>query len=315
MELTVIESHGRKLRKLRVQLLDACNYRCSYCMPDRPSFSKAATWMNSQQLRDVVFELHRRGVDELRLTGGEPLLRKDFVEIASRLSELSWKKMGLTTNGERLGALVSELKAKTAIDGINVSLDSLDPKRFKTITGRGNLEKVYEGIHAARSAGYLVKINMVVMAGINDSEIEKFVEFGLANDVEVRFLEIMRVGPNQEDFSRQLVPSALLRERIERRYGLRPRVVRRDNTATEYLTHAGSKLGFISSESESFCGNCSRLRLTASGELRPCLFRDEGISLKGLKGAALDRAIDQIADLKPLNRLTSIEQPMYAIGG
>jgi len=313
--MKVLESHGRRLHKLRVQLLDACNYRCTYCMPEKPTFSKARTWLKAAELKRMVEALHERGVDELRLTGGEPLLRKDFLELAKSLSDLSWNKMGLTTNGECLAPLVSALRGETALDGMNISLDSLDPERFRQITGRGHLEKVLDGIHAAMGAGYALKINMVVMAGINDHEVEDFIRFGKSNGVEVRFLEIMRVGPNEEDLSRLLVPSARLRRIISEKFGLRPKVAPLDNTASEYVTDDGVNLGFISSESESFCGNCSRLRLTASGELRPCLFRDEGISLKGLEGAALDEALQTVAELKPLERISSISQAMYAIGG
>lgn len=310
-----MESHGRKLHKLRIQLLDACNYRCTYCMPENPSFSKAHSWLRVDQLKEIVCQLHRRGVDEIRLTGGEPLLRKDFLDVAVGLSEYTWRKMGLTTNGEKLASLVSDLKSNTAIDGINISLDSLDPENFKKITGRGHLERVLEGIHGALNVGYAVKLNMVVMAGVNDHEVEDFVRFGATNNVEVRFLEIMKIGPNAEDFSNLLVPSARLRRRLERSFGLRPRVAPVDNTASEYVTDEGVKLGFISSETESFCGNCSRLRLTASGELRSCLFRDDGVSLRGLNGEELDSAIEKVVAMKPLERIPSIQQPMYAIGG
>jgi cyclic pyranopterin phosphate synthase len=284
-------------------------------MPERPTFSKAKTWLGADELKKIVGALHRRGVDELRLTGGEPLLRKDFLELARGLSKLSWKKMGLTTNGEGLAPMVSDLKDQTAIDSINISLDSLDPQKFRSITGRGHLEKVLDGIHGALNAGFPIKINMVVMAGINDHEVEDFVHFGASSGVEVRFLEIMRVGPNEEDFSKLLIPSARLRRRLERNFDLRARVAPLDNTATEYVTDKGVKLGFISSETESFCGQCSRLRLTASGELRSCLFRDDGISLRGLDDDAFDHAVKQVVDMKPMERITSIQQPMYAIGG
>jgi cyclic pyranopterin phosphate synthase len=315
MELKVLESHGRRLRKLRVQLLDNCNYRCTYCMPAEPVFSKSSSWLSASQWREVVAPLRERGVDELRLTGGEPLLRPDFIEVAESLSSLSWRKMGITTNAEKLCEVLPEMKRRTKIDSINVSLDSLDPKRFQRITGRGNFEKVLEGIHMAKAMGYLVKINVVVMRGINDGEWLDFMHFSRDNGILVRFLELMRIGPNNEDLSAQLVPAQEMVRRFELASPLTKVEVPKDHTAFEYKSEDGAHIGFIASETQSFCGQCSRLRLTHEGVLRPCLFKNEGHSLVGLKGQALEDVLQKVALSKPLERIETISQPMYAIGG
>ena len=312
---TMFHSYGRPLRKLRIQLLDSCNYRCTYCMPEKPIFSKASTWLGAKELTRIASELVRRGVDELRLTGGEPLLRKDFIEVAQQLSTLPWRKLGLTTNGERLSEILPDIKKYTHIDSLNISIDSLDPVNFKKITQRGHLEKVLEGLHMALAMDFPVKVNVVVMRGVNDHELDHFVEFSAHTGVTVRFLELMRIGPNNEDFSSKLVPSAELIQRLNQRTRWRPVVVPKDNTSFEYISTEGAHVGFIASETQSFCETCSRLRLTAQGELRPCLFKNEGVSLVGKTGTELDSILSAIALKKPLERITSIPQAMYAIGG
>lgn len=311
----MLHSYGRPLRKLRLQLLDSCNYRCTYCMPDKPIFSKASSWLSSEELTRIAGELVRRGVDELRLTGGEPLLRKDFIDVAQSLSSLPWRKMGLTTNGEGLSAFLPSIHKYTKIDSINISIDSLDPINFKKITQRGHLDKVLDGLHMALAMNYPVKVNMVVMRGINDHELNGFIEFAQTTGVAVRFLELMRIGPNHEDLSHQLVPSAELLQRVRRTTRLRPVVVPKDNTSFDFVTSEGAQIGFIASETQSFCNTCSRLRLTAQGELRPCLFKNEGISLVEKSGEELQTILNAIALKKPTQRITSIQQPMYAIGG
>lgn len=311
----MILSHGRALRKLRVQLLDGCNYRCHYCMPENPQFSKADSWLKPQELQDIVFQLHDRGVDELRLTGGEPLLRPEFMDIAQRLSQKTWRRYGITTNAEKLSPMLGDIKKFTSIQNLNISMDSLDPVRFKSITARGNLENVLGAVHDALSLGFEVKINVVLMRGINDDEFEDFIRFSADTGVVVRFLELMRIGPNEEDFGPMMISAGEMVERLKGLHELKPVVVPKDHTAFEYKLNHGAHIGFIASESQSFCSTCSRLRLTSSGELRPCLFKNEGISLRNLKGADLDRVLEQVAQKKPLERIQSIDQAMYAIGG
>ena len=310
-----LHSHGRRLRKLRVQLLDACNYRCAYCMPSQPKFMSREQWLSPQEIEGIVAELCRLGIEEVRLTGGEPLLRRDVVEVAEALSHLPLKKLGLTTNGEHLSELLPAFKKRSALKHINISLDSLDPDNFKRITGRGNLERVLMALHQAMDLGFEVKVNAVLMRGRNDHEIEAFMDFSARTGVCVRFLELMRIGPNQEDFGPLLVSAAEVLERLEGSTHWAKVQVPKDHTAFEYRGSNGAHLGFIASESQSFCGSCSRLRLSARGELRPCLFKDEGVSLKGISREALASACWRVAAGKPLERLASVDQPMFAIGG
>jgi cyclic pyranopterin phosphate synthase len=284
-------------------------------MPKVPKFSPSSSWLSPEQWLQVVTPLNHRGVDELRLTGGEPLLYPKFMEVAERLSTLAWKKMGVTTNGEALCEVLQDLKKYSCVEHLNISMDSLDSDRFRQITGRGNLEKVLSAVHMAKSLGFQVKINVVVMRGFNDAEWLDFMHFSRDNGVVVRFLEVMRIGPNNEDLSHQLVPAREMVKRFESVSSLTPVLVPVDHTAYEMKTEDGAHLGFIASETESFCGQCSRLRITAQGELRPCLFRNVGYSLLGLEGEAWEKVVAKVAQLKPLERIESIDQGMYAIGG
>jgi len=311
----MISSFGRPLRKLRIQLLDACNYRCTYCMPQHAKFMPASEWLSPNEIVSITTGLVRHGVDELRLTGGEPLLRPEFIEIAQKLSVLKVRKYGVTTNAEHLEKFLPDIKKFTAIQSFNISIDSLDEFQFRKITKGGNLKRVLDGLHLALSMGYPVKVNAVLMKGINDHEWPAFLDLSRQTGVNVRFLELMRIGPMTHEYDTHYMPAAELIEAIKTQEQLVPIVVPKDNTSFDFKTSSGAKIGFIASESQSFCSQCSRLRLTAKGELRPCLFKNTGISLRGLSHAELEHAIQDIAAQKPLSRITSISQPMHAIGG
>jgi cyclic pyranopterin phosphate synthase len=284
-------------------------------MPHDPRFLPKDQCLPSEEIFRIAKELCGLGVEEIRLTGGEPLLRQDVVDIAERLSALPLKKFGLTTNGEHLGKVLPEFKKRTQLKNINISMDSLDPENFKRITGRGHLDVVLNALHQAVDLGFEVKVNVVLMRGKNDHEIEDFMNFSARSGVLVRFLELMRIGPNQEDFGPMLVSAADVVSKLETLTDLQNLPVPQDHTAFEVRCSNGAHLGFIASETQSFCSSCSRLRLTAKGELRPCLFKNEGVSLKGLSGEDLNRACWKVASGKPLERLPSVDQAMFAIGG
>jgi len=311
----LITSHGRPLRKLRIQLLDACNYRCQYCMPEHASFMSSKQWLSPDEIYSIASKLVDHGVDELRLTGGEPLLRPEFIEIAQKLSDLKVKKYGLTTNAETLDQFLPDIKKYTQLQSFNISIDSLDPDNFKRITKNGNLDKVLNGLHQALSMGYSVKVNAVLMRGINDHEWESFVNFSKNTGISVRFLELMKIGPMEHEYQEHFMPASQLIQTIREKHDLAPIDVPKDNTSFDYQLSNGAKIGFIASETQSFCGQCSRLRLTANGELRPCLFKDTGSSLRNLSDREFSKTVNEVAQLKPTARIESIEQPMYAIGG
>jgi GTP 3',8-cyclase len=310
-----ITSYGRSLHKLRVQLLDACNMRCLYCMPQKPVFLNKRELLGADELLSICSRLVQRGVKEIRLTGGEPLMREGFLEIVQGLSKLSLNKLCVTTNAMFLNENLLDSLLETKLRYINISLDSLNPLHFKKITGIDSFERVYENILASKKRGFCVKVNVVVIKGVNDDELLDFVRFAEETGIEVRFLELMRVGPNNVDFIDQLMTKQEMMDKISLCYNLVEQNVSKDNTAKEYLTHTGVRLGFIASESESFCSQCSRIRLTAKGELRSCLFKNDGMSVRDLDKESFDKVVDQIALKKPQGRMENISQAMNAIGG
>jgi len=310
----LLDKHGRRLRKLRVSLTEACDLRCVYCMPEHAVFARRDELLSPTEIVDIVSALAELGIEAVRITGGEPTLRPEFPEIARRICAIPGLKVGLTTNGSRLSAHAASL-ARWGMNGANVSLDSLDPDNFRRMARGGDLEKVLEGIRAAREEGLVVKINTVVMRGLNDHELEAFHDFALVEGVEVRFLELMRIGEALPFFDERFVAAAEMLERLNRHSPLRSIEVEDDATAFKRVSEAGAALGFIASESVPFCGGCSRLRLSAKGMLRSCLFKEDGESLRGVFRQELPELLRRVADLKPIGRLPSIDQAMHAIGG
>lgn len=308
------DPHGRRLRKLRVQLTDACNFRCFYCMPDAPKFLPKHELLTPEEFETIVANLIGFGVEEIRLTGGEPTLRHDFSEIARRLGKLGARRVGLTTNGFRLQALVPALKL-AGVTNVNVSVDSLKPERFREITRTGDLAQVLAGVRAARDAGLEVKLNALLLKGWNDDELLDFVHFSEEEEVEVRFLEYMRIGPQYAAQEDRFWPAdeaiAALRQATE----LEPVPVPADATAFVFRTPGGGRVGIIASETKAFCGSCSRLRLTATGKLRSCLMSQAGVDLRHQPLAAYPALLARCAALKPTGRLHGIEQAMHEIGG
>ncbi len=306
---------GRTARKLRVQLTDACNLRCVYCMAEDAVFSPASELLRPDELGRLCAALRALGATEARITGGEPTVRADFLACVGAVASAGWERLGLTTNGLRMVEFSRPL-ADLGVHGANISLDSLDPDGFRQIARRDGLAKVLEGIDAARSAGLAVKINCVAMRGLNESGLPAFVEFAAREDLEVRFLEAMRVGPLAATGRDPLIPAAELRARLGSLFGPpRPESVAADSTSSVWTFPNGARIGFVASETEPFCGNCSRLRLSARGRLRSCLFRPEGPSLRNLSGEALVQEVQAELDTKPSGRILSQPEDMNAIGG
>ncbi|OGX31049.1 MAG: cyclic pyranopterin phosphate synthase MoaA [Omnitrophica WOR_2 bacterium RIFCSPHIGHO2_01_FULL_48_9] len=308
------DAHGRQIHKLRVQLTDACNFRCFYCIPLTPEFLPSAALLSSNELLDICSALVDFGIDEIRVSGGEPTLRKDFETIIKGLSDLPLGKLGLTTNGFLLEGKLDFLK-QTRCQHINISLDSLRAERFHEITKTKYFEKVYQAVLQAKAKGFQVKVNTVVMRGINDDEIMNFVKFSSDHDVEVRFLELMKIGCSIQNHSRYFVPAQEIIKKIEESETLLPQSVNQDSTSFNFTTASGAKVGFIASESQSFCSFCSRLRLTATGKLRACIMSESGIDLRGISKEQYPAILRAVLRMKPLTRIDHIQQPMYQIGG
>lgn len=274
------DSYGRHLHYLRVSLTDACNLRCIYCMPEDITFRPPAMLLQDDEILTLVRVAASLGVDKVRLTGGEPTVRRGVVELVREIGAIPGiVRVAMTTNGLRLAELAGPL-AEAGLHQVNVSIDSLDVDKFRRITRRGNLDAVWSGIAAAEAVGLKLKLNCVVTRGFNDDEVTELARLTLTNAWDVRFIELMPLGSVSEFQQSQVVPSAETRSRIEAAFGPLTPVPGHNghDPARPYrLANSRGQLGFISSVTEPFCDRCNRLRLTADGKLRLCLLRDDEV--------------------------------------
>ena len=289
MSNLLTDSFGRRHTYLRIGLTERCNLRCTYCMPAEgvPLKPKVAQ-LTTDEIERLVRLFLAEGIKKIRLTGGEPLVRKDAVEIAERIGRLDGlRELALTTNAILLEDRLPALKA-AGVTHLNISLDTLRPERFKQITRRGGFEVVLGAINAALAAGYgtreqPLKINAVVMRGVNDDELADFVAWTREAPIEVRFIEYMPFDGNGWEDT-ELVPLAEMQERVEDVFGpLEPLPGQPEDTATTFRVpgFTGS-VGFIASMSVPFCAGCNRLRITADGSFKVCLFGPKEVSLRDL---------------------------------
>jgi cyclic pyranopterin phosphate synthase len=282
----LIDSFGRRIEYLRVSVTDRCNYRCFYCMPRAGvQFENAASLLDNNELARLIRLFSDLGVRRVRLTGGEPLVRRHLVALAGMISELPGiEDLSLSTNGHLLERYAASLK-QTGVQRVNISLDSLDPALFARITHGGDLHAVQRGIDAALAVGMQpVKLNMVVMQGINDHEIESMLDFAVAQGADLRYIETMPVGPQADESRDHHYPAALILERLRRHAGADLIPVGGSigcGPARYYQVGASPvKLGVISAVSRHFCDDCNRVRLTAQGDLVLCLGRHDRVSLR-----------------------------------
>jgi len=295
--MELIDTFGRVHRDLRIAVTDRCNFRCQYCMPED------MTWMPREQI--LTFEeieriagllVTRYGVDSIRLTGGEPTLRAKLPDLVQRLSGLG-VDLAMTTNGVTLPLLADKLKA-AGLHRLNISLDSLDQDRFIELTRRDDLDRVLEGIDAAIEAGVdPVKINCVLMNGINQDEIVDFAEFGREKGVVVRFIEFMPLDADEVWGQDRVVPLADVIKTIDDVYPIEP-VARTSAPATKYRYKDGKgEVGVIATVTEKFCDTCDRIRLTADGQFRNCLFAVSDYNLRdALRSGASDDDIAAVIE-------------------
>ena len=280
------DTYSRDLDDLRISVTDRCNFRCSYCMP-----LEAYDWIEQREILryEEILRLAKlfidAGVEKIRLTGGEPLLRKDLERLIEKLSALDGlKDLCLTTNGALLAEKAFALKA-AGLRRINVSLDTLDAEKFKKVTQRGDLGRVLDGLYAARDCGFpAVKINTVVERGVNDDEILDLVEFSRMNRFPIRFIEYMDVGNSNDWTSDKVVTKEEILETIHARYPLHE-AERNNHSAPSVdfeFSDGGGRIGVVASVTEPFCSACTRARLTADGKLVTCLFSGNGFDLKAL---------------------------------
>ena len=285
-----VDRLARPLRDLRLSVIEACNFRCPYCMPaDRVPEDygfNAATRLSFDEIETLVRGFVRLGVSKLRLTGGEPLLRRNLPELVARLAAIEGlSDIALTTNGSLLAGLAQPLRA-AGLGRITVSLDAMDPTVFAALSGnRGDMADVLTGIDAAQAAGFApIKLNCVVQRGVNDDQVLPLLEYARSHGHVLRFIEFMDVGTCNGWRRERVVPSEELRDRIHARSPLRPLDPHyRGEVASRYAFADGSgEIGFVSSVSEPFCGDCHRARVSADGALYTCLFASEGRNLRPL---------------------------------
>jgi cyclic pyranopterin phosphate synthase len=280
----LIDSFNRPIEYVRLSVTDRCDLRCNYCMPrDFHDFEDQEHILSFEEIERVIGIFGTLGVKRVRLTGGEPLVRKDLPELAARLSALPGiEDLSLSTNAVRL-AKHAEALARSGISRINVSLDTLHPERFKAITS-GKLDKVIDGLMAAKQAGFQpIKLNMVAMRGVNDDEFEDMVDFCLEHDFTLRFIETMPVGDTGRGATDCYLDLQTVKQQLAERYDLVPGVMAGGGPAN-YMQVVGTKLriGFITPISQHFCESCNRVRLSADGTLYLCLGQDDKLELRPL---------------------------------
>jgi cyclic pyranopterin phosphate synthase len=326
---TLRDRYGRVFTDLRVSVTEQCNLRCRYCMPEEGApYATGDRLLRPDEIVRVTGLLARLSIQKVRLTGGEPLLRRELPEIVAGLRALPGvRTLALTTNALRLRDRARELRA-AGLDRIAVSLDTLDAARFAELTRGGRLADVLDGIDAGLEAGLGVKVNVVTMKGVNEPDLPAFVEFAARRGVVVRFIEFMPFGGNEWSQGK-LLTGAEARAILGARFRLRSRGRPEPSSPAEEfdVEDPPARIGFISSVTESFCGDCTRMRLTAEGGLRPCLHSDVEVDLRAAlrRGASDDELhalVREAADRKGAGhedwRATSLHltrRPMVRIGG
>jgi cyclic pyranopterin phosphate synthase len=266
------DTFGRRFRYLRLSITDVCNFSCSYCLPNGYQGGRR-DFLTRDEIRRLVTAFADLGTVKLRVTGGEPMVRRDLLDIiADGAATPGIERVVMTTNGYRLQALAVELAA-AGLRGVNISLDSLNPETFRNLTRHDRHDEVLAGIDATVAAGMTAKVNAVLLGGVNDHEIDDFIAYVRERPISVRFIEMMQTGWNAEDFARQHRSSELVRERLLAR-GWQP--LARDVVAgpAQEFGHPDSlgRIGIIAPYAHDFCEGCNRLRVTATGGLRLCLF-------------------------------------------
>jgi cyclic pyranopterin phosphate synthase len=330
----VHDALGRPLRDLRLSVIEACNFRCPYCMPAEQvpegyGFD-AASRLSFDEIETLVRGFVQAGVSKLRLTGGEPLLRKRLPELVARLAAIDGlTDIALTTNGSLLAPQARALR-EAGLHRVTVSLDALDPMLFRNLSGgRGEVADVLRGIDAATAAGFApVKLNCVVQRDINEGEVLPLVAFARAHGHIIRFIEYMDVGTCNGWRRERVVPSAELRDRIHSQWPLRPLDAQyRGEVASRYGFADGvGEVGFVSSVSEPFCGDCHRARVSADGQLYTCLFAGTGHDLRAVLPQGADalarhlegrwsRRTDRYSELRGQAKAPRKHVEMYLVGG
>lgn len=303
----LVDAFNRRVTYLRLSVTDRCDLRCAYCMPEKMQFLPRKDVLSLEELHKLSLAMIERGIGKIRLTGGEPLVRRDMIELVQALGRKlgdGLEELTLTTNGTQLAQFADELAA-AGVKRINVSLDTLDAALFEKLSRRDRLGQVLEGIAAAKEAGLKVKLNTVALKGLNEAEIPSLVEWAHAHGHEMTLIEVMPLGEIEGERVDHYLPLTAVREDLERRWTLTPSEHRSGGPARYVdVTETGGRLGFITPLTNNFCASCNRVRVTATGELYACLGGAEKVDLRaalrsGEPDANLALALDEAMRIKP----------------
>ncbi|HEX4159114.1 MAG TPA: GTP 3',8-cyclase MoaA [Rhizomicrobium sp.] len=303
----MIDRFGRRITYLRVSVTDRCDFRCVYCMPEHMSFLPRRELLSLEELERLCQAFIRKGVERIRLTGGEPLVRRDVMQLFSRLGARlgnGLRELTLTTNGSQLAGLAHALR-QAGVRRVNVSLDTREPEKFCAITRHGDLGKVLAGIDAARDAGLAVKINMVALKGVNEDEIESMLHWAHGHGMDLTLIETMPLGEIDGARVEQYLPLSVVRARLAQRYTLEECDYRTGGPARYvHVAETGGRLGFITPLTHNFCESCNRVRVTCTGMLYMCLGQNDSADLRTRLRASgddhlLELAIDEAIARKP----------------
>ena len=314
------DAHGRQIDYIRLSVTDRCNLRCTYCMAEEMEFLPRRDLLTFEEIETLARHLVVRGVRRIRLTGGEPLVRKGVLELVQRLARLrthGLDELTLTTNGTRLPEMAQDL-FDAGVRRINISLDTLRRDRFAELTRRDEFERVVSGIDAARDAGLEVRINAVAMRGTNDDEMRDLLAWCGARGLDLALIEAMPLGEVSVDRPAAHLPLDAVREELERHFTLVPSLHRTGGPARYFdVAETGTRIGLITPLSNNFCAGCNRIRISATGTVYGCLGHDQKVELRDIVRAggeaALDEALERLLAGKPLRHAFDAAQSEPAL--
>jgi cyclic pyranopterin phosphate synthase len=311
MTAPLVDQFNRAITYLRLSVTDRCDLRCAYCMPERQQFLPRSEVLTLEELYRLSLGFIDRGITKIRLTGGEPLVRRDMIDLVRALGRSLGAKDGggleeltLTSNGTQLARFADDLAA-AGVRRINISLDTLERETFARLTRRDMLPQVLEGIAAAKAAGLRVKLNTVALKGINEDEIPELIGWAHGQGVDLTLIEVMPLGEVEEDRLDHYLPLTAVRERLEACWTLAPSAHRTGGPARYFdIAETGGRLGLITPLTNNFCDGCNRIRVTATGQLYACLGGNERVDLRAAirsddAEGAMDKALDLAMRIKP----------------
>jgi len=316
----MIDGFGRRITYVRMSITDRCDLRCRYCMAEKMTFLPRKDVLTFEEIVALADTFIARGVKRIRLTGGEPLVRKGVEHLLGELGRRAGNgldELTMTTNGTQLSRFAS-LLSDAGIRRINVSLDSLDPDRFRHITRRGDIGQVLAGIEAAAAAGLKIKINMVALRGLNEDEIAPMVRWCATRGHDLTLIETMPLGEVEDDRTEHYLPLSEVRSKLEREFRLIPSLARTGGPARYFeLDGLDIRLGFITPLTHNFCDGCNRIRVAATGTVFGCLGHDQRVELRELLRSggrlAVDAALDELLAGKPKGHQFRIEAAAPAV--